>query len=270
MRWALRSQSFAEAVRNADAVLAPSQFVVDAFESLREGGSPIRVLENAVAPFGPVLRGDADPSAPLRLASIGVTVEHKGFQVVVDALRLASLPESRYTIFGVALPPLSRELHEAAAEVPGLELRLFNGFSPSHLPALLADVDVVVVPSLVAETFSVVAREAFACGLPVIASKIGALPDAIRTDDNGWLFEPGDAIGLATLLQRLNENRGLLGRAAAGIRREDVTTVASRTDRLEVLLRRVVKEADHEVSHEDDGELSLMREGLAAADARAR
>jgi glycosyltransferase involved in cell wall biosynthesis len=269
LRWALRSRSFADAVRAADKVLAPSQFVAEAFAAARGHDRPIHVVDNAVAPLGPVLRPEPEPGAPLRLASIGVTVEHKGFQVVVEALRLAALPSASYTIFGVALPPLSGELHDAADRVPGLELSLANGFAPAHLPVLLADADVLVVPSIVPETYSIVAREAFACGLPVIASRIGALPTAIRPDDNGWLFEPGDATDLAELLRRLHHDRGMLRRAASGIRADDVTSVAARSDRVEALLEEA---SSHAVEHgEPRGtpELELMREALAVADTRS-
>lgn len=264
LRWALRAESFAEALRGADEVLAPSRYVADAFGPLREGGSAIQVVDNAVAPLGPTLAPAPDPGHPLHLASIGVTVEHKGFQVVVEALRRSALPAARYTIFGVALQPLARELHEAADEVPGLELRLFNGFAPTHLPALLADADAVVVPSIVPETYSIVAREAFACGLPVIASAIGALPEAIRPDDNGWLFEPGDATDLAALLQRLDGDRSLLRRAAAGIRSADVMSVAARADRVEKLLEAVAGRGPAGGSDGPGTELTLMREALAA------
>jgi glycosyltransferase involved in cell wall biosynthesis len=267
LRWALRSRSFAEAVRCADEVLAPSRFVADAFEPLRDARSPIHVVENAVASLGPVLRSDPDATTPLHLASIGVTVEHKGFQVVVEALRRVALPASRYTILGVALQPHACKLHEAADEIPGLELRLFGGFSPAHLPALLADADALVVPSLVAETYSIVAREAFACGLPVIASRIGALPDAIRPGDNGWLFAPGGASELAALLQQLDGDRSLLRRAASGIRASDMTSVAARTDRVEALLETAVERADPHVGRREGAELSLMRDALAASDA---
>ena len=84
------------------------------------------------------------------------------------------------TIFGTALEPGAAELREAAEEAPDLQLRLYGGFEPAFLPVLLADADLMLVPSLVPETFSIVVREAFACGLPVIASRIGALPEAIR------------------------------------------------------------------------------------------
>lgn len=269
LRWALRSRSFGEALRCADEVLAPSRFVAEVFAPLRAGASPIRVVENPVATLGPVL-SDPDPSAPLHLASIGVLVEHKGFQVVVEALRRARLPAARYTIFGVALWPESRELHEAADEVPGLDLRLFGGFSPAHLPALLAEAHAVVVPSIVAETYSIVAREAFACGRPVIASRIGALPDAIRSDENGWLFQPGDPSDLAALLQRLNGDRSLLQRAGAGARSTAVTSVVSRTERLEGLLEVASRRTEAERDCSPDTELQLMREALASADAASQ
>ncbi len=263
LRWALRAKSFAEAVRGADEVLVPSRYVATAFEPLRGEATEIQIVDNAVGDLGPVLRGPAGPPAPLHLASIGVTVEHKGFQVVIEALRRNRLP-ARYTVFGVALQPGAGMLHRVAEDAPHLELRLFGGFSPSHLPALLADADALVVPSLVPETYSIVVREAFVCGLPVIASRIGALPDAIRPGENGWLFEPGDASDLAALLQILNGDRDRLRRARVGARASDVTTVAARTDRIEQLLQGTVERARGRVGSGSDAdtELKLMREAL--------
>ncbi len=270
LRWALRSRSFAEALSEADEVVAPSQYVVDSFAALRGPERPIRIVENAVTQMGPVLREEGTPEAPLRIASIGVTVEHKGFQVVIEALRLARLQNASYTVFGVSLPPFSRHLQAVADQVEGLDFRLAGGFEPEHLPVLLAESDVVVVPSIVPETYSIVAREAFACGVPVIASRIGALPDAIRPGDNGWLFDPGDALGLAELLSRLDEDRSLLRRAAAGIRPDDVVSVATRTDAIESLLHDVVSRPPPIGETSGARELELMREALAAADQRAK
>jgi glycosyltransferase involved in cell wall biosynthesis len=269
LRWALRSQSFREAVRCADEVLAPSRYVVEALGSLRDPDSPIRVVENGVSVSTSIVRPDPEPGAPLHLVSIGVTVAHKGFHVVVEALRRAALPAARYTVFGMPLAPGARELQEAAERVPGLELRLFGEFSPTNLPLLLADADLVVVPSLVPETYSIVTREGFACGVPAIASRIGALPEAIRHEENGWLFSPGDASELAALLRRLDDDRSLVRGAAAGIQADDVTSVEARTDRIEALLEEVR-------ARTGDGngcaspELALMREGLEGIGQRRR
>jgi glycosyltransferase involved in cell wall biosynthesis len=265
LRWALRSQSFAEAVRSAEVVLAPSRYVAERFAARREGGSPIEVVPNGIPDFGRPAREERDPGAPLHLAGIGPAVEHKGFRVVVEALRLAGVP-ARYTVFGPALEPGAAELREAAGRAPNLSLELFGQFSPGQLPTLLTDVDAVVVPSVVPETFSIVAREAFACGVPVIASDIGALPEAIRPEENGWLVAPGDAAGLAALLQELSADRARLRRAGSGIRPDEVTSIAARTDQLEGLLRRAVGELAADGAPRHRPELPLMRQALSAAD----
>jgi glycosyltransferase involved in cell wall biosynthesis len=234
-RWSRRASAFGAAVRRADQVVAPSRFLADAFAALRGPAAPIEVIGNGVAELGPVVRRKRDPGAPLDLFSIGVTVEHKGFHVAIDALRRAELPAARYTVLGEVIEPEGDRLRRAAEQVPGLELRLFGGFSPSLLPALLAAADLLVVPSLVEETYSIVLREAFACGVPVAGSRGGALPEAIRDGVDGWLFEPGDASALAGLLSRLDADRTLLARAAAAIDPAAVETDSQRLDGLERL-----------------------------------
>jgi glycosyltransferase involved in cell wall biosynthesis len=240
LRWSLRAHSFGQALDAADGLLAPSSYVVKTMERARGKELPIRVVENAIGPLGPVLRARVSEAGGLRLASVGVTVAHKGFQVVLEALRTASLPQVSYTIFGVPLRPLAQELHRAAERVPGLELRLAGGFEPHHLPVLLADVDLMLVPSVVPETYSIVAREGFACGIPVVASRIGALAAAVEPDRNGWLFDPGDAVGLAQLLQELDRDRSRIASAAAGARATQVTRLEERTDQIEALLAEIV------------------------------
>jgi glycosyltransferase involved in cell wall biosynthesis len=267
LRWALRARSFADALAAADEVLAPSPYVVEAFASLRGDERPIRIVENAVAHMGPVLKPEPGPEAPLRLASIGVTVDHKGFQVVVDAIRQSGIPRISYTIFGVALPPLSFELLEMADGIAGLEFKLASGYDPRLLPAMLADIDATIVPSIVPETYSIVTRESFVSGIPVIASRIGALPDAIRPEENGWLFEPGNAAALAALLTELNADRGRLRRASDGIRPDDWVTLESRTDQIEALLAEVVARGPRVERREVD-EMRLMREALVRDDAK--
>lgn len=266
LRWALRSRSFAEAVCRADEVLAPSRFVADAFESRRGEGKPIRLVENAVPEFAPALQPGPSPCGPLHLASIGVTVEHKGFHIVIEALRRARLRASRYTVLGVPLQPQAGALHEAAEDVSGLELRLAGEFLPAHLPVLLADVDALVVPSLVPETFSIVAREGFACGLPVVASRIGALPDAIEPGESGWLFDPGDTTGLAELLQRLDGDRSSLMRASERLRAKRTTiSVGARTGRIQGILEEAVERTSGRLPAHHGEELALMRRALGGA-----
>jgi glycosyltransferase involved in cell wall biosynthesis len=71
---------------------------------------------------------------------------------------------------------------------------------------VLAGADVVVVPSLWYENSPVVIQEAFAAGVPVIASQIGALAEKVRHGENGLLFPPGETGALRKLLDSLIEH----------------------------------------------------------------
>jgi glycosyltransferase involved in cell wall biosynthesis len=70
-----------------------------------------------------------------------------------------------------------------------------------------------LVPSLSAETFGLAAAEAMAAGLPVAASRIGAMPELIPDDR---LVAPGDAHALAAVIERLAVDRSAGARAIAG------------------------------------------------------
>jgi glycosyltransferase involved in cell wall biosynthesis len=120
-----------------------------------------------------------------------------------------------------ALPHVRRELEVDAVlvgdgpERPRLEaltdelgvrdLVTFMGSTPNdRMPALVADADVAVFPSLM-EATSVAALEAMSCGVPVAASRVGGLPEIVD-ESVGTLFEPADpesqARALVALLQR--------------------------------------------------------------------
>ena len=73
-----------------------------------------------------------------------------------------------------------------------------------------ASLDALVFPSVWEETSGIGAREALAAGVPVIASRIGGIPETVRHEVNGLLFEPGDAADLARQIRRLLDEPGLL------------------------------------------------------------
>ena len=88
----------------------------------------------------------------------------------------------------------------------------------NQMPAFWNSVDVAVVPSTY-EAFGLVALEAMACGVPVVASRVGGLPEIIVDGKSGLLVTPGDAGELARALQTLLSDEPLRRRLAAGARR---------------------------------------------------
>jgi glycosyltransferase involved in cell wall biosynthesis len=239
-RSVIRTLLFRRAAAEVDALVAPSKFVADYFRDICGGEAPLHVIPNGITikvDRGAAIERPRD--RPLHLASLGMLTPHKGQHVVVDALRKAHLTSARYTLFGGITQPYTHELREEAARVDGLELRTYGPYEPASLPALLADVDALIIPSLVWETFSIVVREAMCCGVPVIASRLGALPEAVQEGQNGLLFTAGSSSELAMLLRSLDSDRSLLDRLQSGIRLTDWISVDERVGRLEVLLDEV-------------------------------
>jgi len=97
---------------------------------------------------------------------------------------------------------------------------------------------VVVVPSVVLESFGLVVREAFAAAAPVIASRIGALEEAVRDGTDGLLVQPGDEAALAAAMRRFVDDPRLLETLRANLPR--VKTTAEHAAEMAALYREVL------------------------------
>ncbi len=157
---------------------------------------------------------------PKKVGFIGSVIPTKGVHVLVEAMNLINNPEVECHIWGEA-PSFHGDLgyvdrlKEAAAD----HLRFFfhGAYSQDRLPEILADLDVLVVPSLWWETFCLTIREAMLAGVPVVASDLGAMHEALTELDQDLLFEPGNAQDLVWKLHALASDEGAY-RAAAALR----------------------------------------------------
>jgi glycosyltransferase involved in cell wall biosynthesis len=85
-----------------------------------------------------------------------------------------------------------------------------------------------VVPSICLEACPTTAIEAMASGVPVVASRIGGLPDLVDDEVTGLLVPPGDSEALAASLGRVIRDPALRARLAAGARARFPRFAASR------------------------------------------
>ncbi len=127
----------------------------------------------------------------------------KGVAVLLRAVaKLATERDVQLTVVGKAA-----ERGETERLVAELSLRDRVRFTPglpeAELAALLASAEIAVVPSLY-EGFSLPAVEHMASGIPLVASRAGALPEV--TGDAAELVTPGDAEELAAALRRLHDS----------------------------------------------------------------
>jgi glycosyltransferase involved in cell wall biosynthesis len=82
-------------------------------------------------------------------------------------------------------------------------------------PNVYAACDMIVIASLRTEASPIVLREAFASGRPVIATKVGDIPEILRDRENGLLIEPGDTQALANAIMEFLDDPNLAARCAA-------------------------------------------------------
>jgi glycosyltransferase involved in cell wall biosynthesis len=268
-RWAVRTHMFRHALQAADGLICPSRFVADYFATAFGGQlPPLHVIGNGIDVTPSASAGTdraLDRGGRLRLACVGVVAEHKGIHVLLEALRLARLPDVSLNLIGEIYPPYFRELRRTARKIENLELRAYGRFEPVELPLLLEDVDLVVIPSVVWETYSLVAREAMACGVPVLAARLGALPEAVRHGENGLLFDPESAVDLAATLQTLASDPGRLEELRGGIKASDWISVRERTASLLAVLRAVTASRTYAPAADSGNEeLLILRDALLA------
>jgi glycosyltransferase involved in cell wall biosynthesis len=117
-----------------------------------------------------------------------------------------------------------------ASGAGGAAVRFEGQVKDAELARLRAGAAVALVPSRSAETFGMAAAEAMAAGLPVVASRIGALPELVPAEG---LVAPGDPAGLAEAIRRL------WGDAAAGARARERASVACSPEMVAQRLRAV-------------------------------
>jgi len=105
---------------------------------------------------------------------------------------------------------------EAARRKVAERLTIIPGLPPDdpRLKAILHEAELFVLPSL-HEPFGIVALEAWAAGLPVLAARVGGLKDFIRSGHNGLLFAPDDPEELFQAYQKLTGDAALRARLAA-------------------------------------------------------
>jgi glycosyltransferase involved in cell wall biosynthesis/GT2 family glycosyltransferase len=156
--------------------------------------------------------------APLVVGYVGRLEKHKGIDVLMAAL--AGLPATELHLYGGG--PQEPALRDRAAELGMSDRVHFAGYlTQEELPAAYRSLDVVAVPSLPTkgwlEQFCRVAVEAMASGVPVVASRSGAIPDVVGAA--GVLVEPGDADGLRAAVAGLVDPERRSELRAAGLRR---------------------------------------------------
>ena len=195
-----------------DAVAAPTlrraDWVVGCSAAILARG---RQVAPSIAARSSVIHNGVDPAdAPFvvnvrepRLLYVGRLAREKGADVVVETFARVrqSVPGATLTVAGEG--PLRAELEQRALALGVREAIAFTGWMlPDRVTSLIGEHAVVLMPSL-QDSFPLVALEAGLMARPLVASRVGGLPEIVVDGETGLLVEAGDVVGFAAAVSGL-------------------------------------------------------------------
>lgn len=220
-RWLADRRSRA-AWASLDSVVVPSGYMRDLALMHGFAASHLRVIPHgtAAALYPPT---GTDVLRPPTILYVGSLVEYKGVDLLVQALlRLADRPWQAV----LAGDGPMRGLLETALARSGLgtRVRLLGHVADRNaLSELFAQASLLVLPSIIPESFALVGIEALAAGTPVVSFGLGGQREWLRDEENGLIARDRDVSDLAAQIARLLDNPGLarrLGQAGQALVRE--------------------------------------------------
>lgn len=205
----------------AAAVIAISHFTAGLVKRAA-AGAYVAVIHPVVEPGRFTARGEYNPAviAGKRIIlSVGRLVDSKNHATIIRALPavIAGHPDVVYRIVGDG--PRKEDLAALAAGLGLSEKVIFEGYVPDEdMPLYYQACDVFALVSRAipvsgeVEGFGIVFLEAAACAKPVVASKSGGIPDAVRDGVTGILVEPHDEKAVSDALLRILSDADLAAR----------------------------------------------------------
>jgi len=144
-------------------------------------------------------------SSKITFGYVGSIIKTKGVHVIIDAVHKLEKYKDRFQvfIFGGGDELYISQLREKAR---GSNIEFKGRYSPDEIQKVLSSIDVAIVPSIWEDCAPIVLNELRLSKTPIIASRIGGIPEAVEHGVNGFLFEPGNAEELAKYMKFFIEN----------------------------------------------------------------
>ena len=202
-------------IRDASAIVAPSQFVAGIFEHEIDG-IKVQIIhhgirQNNLHGLGRIYKAED----PVRFGFIGNLAFHKGVHVLISAFKELNVKQASLSIYGSGEKVFVDKLQELAGDN---RISFKGSFVAENLGEVLDQIDVLVAPSVCYETYSFAVHEALASMIPVITSNLGGMAEQIEFGVNGFTFQAGDYHDLNNQMKKVIEDPTLLNQMKENIR----------------------------------------------------
>jgi len=186
--------------------------------------SKVELIYNGISPVPVCSKQEARQLfdvAPNELIIITVANlhENKGHKILLKALSLLKIQEKEVKCWIVGQGPLEEELKEYVRQL-NLDSKIIFWGERKDVPQLLSASDIFILASIQREGLSISVLEAMAYRVPVIATRVGGIPEVIEDRVNGLLITPHDPAALAGAIEELaiSQEKRLQYAQAGGIK----------------------------------------------------
>jgi glycosyltransferase involved in cell wall biosynthesis len=217
-----------------DRLLAPSLLLRQMY--IRNGVPAHRIAHSLTGIREVLYEYRAADRAERVFGYVGALQPAKGVDLLVRAFNELTGRPAVLRLLGTGEPEYVAHLR-SIAENPRIEFA--GAFENERLPEALAGLDALVLPSIWKENSPVSIHEALAARVPVLASRIGGIPELVRDGENGLLFEPRNVAAIRRAVERVLAEPSALARfsAASGMARSFAADVAG----LETIYRDILR-----------------------------
>ncbi len=227
LRWQL------EAV---DYFISPSHYLADQYIANGIPADRMHVIANGIELERFTEIAAPAPGNRLNILFAGYMGEHKGVPVLLQALALLPHDKVHIDLVGDG-HMLATYKAELARTAPQVSAKFWGRMPNTRIVERFAQAHVFVLPSVCPENQPVTITEAMACGLPVVASRIGGIAELVDEGRTGWLAEPGNAEDLAKCLAHYIEHpQNIALHGNAGLDRIQAFAFGLQIERIEALL----------------------------------
>ncbi len=215
-----RDQVLRAALEAVDLVICPSKYLIDKFTEFGFQTQNFHYLRQGLARPGDKSTSGQRASDVLSLAYIGQIKEHKGVDLLIDAV-IMLLNEGKPIVLELWGPETESPDYVAWLKARSAKysrnIRWQGKYTGHKVWDVLAQTDVLVMPSRWHENSPNAILEAFEMGVPVIATNLGGMAELVQHEKNGLLFELNDAEDLSRQIKRLLDETGLMKSLYEGI-----------------------------------------------------
>ncbi|WP_219064090.1 glycosyltransferase family 4 protein [Pseudomonas sp. UMAB-08] len=225
-----------------DYFISPSRYLAGQYILNGIPAERMHVIANGIDLERFINTAPPEPGERLNILFTGYMGGHKGVPTLLEAVAL--LPQEKVHLDMVGDGHmLASYIASIEKNAPNISVKFWGRLPNASIAERFAEAHVFVLPSVCPENQPVTITEAMACGLPVVASRIGGISELVDEGHTGWLAEPGAAADLAARLGYYIDNpEQIVAHGKASRERIQAFAFGLQIERIEALLSSPVTE----------------------------